>query len=99
LAERNLPADRARACCLAAGGFDISDIRDEADQSFEAMREVVTIGERAQLPVQNTHAGDRRRLAQGVRGAYAFLSFSGYNAYATATVTATGHVLIHGRDA
>jgi hypothetical protein len=94
-----LPADRARACCLAAGGFDISDIRDEADQSFEAMREVVTIGERAQLPVQNTHAGDRRRLAQGVRGAYAFLSFSGYNAYATATVTATGHVLIHGRDA
>ena len=38
-----------------AGGFYISHIRDEADKSFEAMREVVTIGERAHLPVQNTH--------------------------------------------
>jgi N-acyl-D-amino-acid deacylase len=38
-----------------AGGFYISHIRDEADKSFEAMREVVAIGERAGLPVQNTH--------------------------------------------
>jgi N-acyl-D-amino-acid deacylase len=38
-----------------AGGFYISHIRDEADKAFEAMREVVTIGERAHLPVQNTH--------------------------------------------
>jgi len=38
-----------------AGGFYISHIRDEADKSFDAMREVVTIGARAKLPVQNTH--------------------------------------------
>ena len=38
-----------------ADGFYISHIRDEADKSFEAMREVVAIGERAGLPVQNTH--------------------------------------------
>lgn len=38
-----------------AGGFYISHIRDEADRSFDAMREVLAIGERAGLPVQNTH--------------------------------------------
>jgi N-acyl-D-amino-acid deacylase len=37
------------------GGFYISHIRDEADKSFDAMREVITIAEQAQLPVQNTH--------------------------------------------
>ncbi|MEZ5283655.1 MAG: D-aminoacylase [Vicinamibacterales bacterium] len=37
------------------GGFYISHIRDEADKAFDAMREVITIGERAKLPVQNTH--------------------------------------------
>jgi len=37
------------------GGFYISHTRDEADKSFDAMREVITIGERAKLPVQNTH--------------------------------------------
>ncbi len=37
------------------GGFYISHIRDEADKAFDAMREVVTIAEQAQLPVQNTH--------------------------------------------
>jgi N-acyl-D-amino-acid deacylase len=37
------------------GGFYISHIRDEADKSFDAMREVITIGEQAKLPVQNTH--------------------------------------------
>jgi len=37
------------------GGFYISHTRDEADKSFEAMREVIAIGERAKLPVQNTH--------------------------------------------
>jgi N-acyl-D-amino-acid deacylase len=36
-------------------GFYISHIRDEADLSFEAMTELVAIGERAGLPVQNTH--------------------------------------------
>lgn len=37
------------------GGFYISHIRDEADKAFDAMREVITIGEQAKLPVQNTH--------------------------------------------
>jgi putative CocE/NonD family hydrolase len=37
------------------GGFYISHTRDEADKSFDAMREVIAIGERATLPVQNTH--------------------------------------------
>jgi len=37
------------------GGFYISHIRDEADQAFDSMREVVTIAEEAKVPVQNTH--------------------------------------------
>ncbi len=37
------------------GGFYISHIRDEADRALSAMQEVVTIGEQAKLPVQNTH--------------------------------------------
>jgi N-acyl-D-amino-acid deacylase len=37
------------------GGFYISHIRDEADRTLEAVREAITIGERAKLPVQITH--------------------------------------------
>lgn len=37
------------------GGFYISHIRDEADKSFEAIREAIAIGEKARLPVQITH--------------------------------------------
>ncbi|MFN8061294.1 MAG: D-aminoacylase [Vicinamibacterales bacterium] len=37
------------------GGFYTSHIRDEADKAFDAMRELIEIGERAHLPVQNTH--------------------------------------------
>jgi N-acyl-D-amino-acid deacylase len=36
-------------------GFYISHIRDEADLSLEAMTELVAIGERAGVAVQNTH--------------------------------------------
>ena len=36
-------------------GFYISHIRDEADKALESMRELIAIGERAHLPVQNTH--------------------------------------------
>lgn len=36
-------------------GFYISHIRDEADRSFEAIREAIAIGEKAGLPVQITH--------------------------------------------
>src|SRR5262249_37952952 len=39
----------------ARGGFYISHIRDEADKAFEAMRELLTIGWRASVPVQDTH--------------------------------------------
>ena len=37
------------------GGFYISHIRDEADKAMEAMAELVDIGERAKVAVQNTH--------------------------------------------
>ena len=50
--------DEVIALAKAAGrhrGFYISHIRDEADRAFEAMRELVRIGEEAHLPVQNTH--------------------------------------------
>lgn len=36
-------------------GFYISHIRDEADRTLEAIREAITIGEKARLPVQITH--------------------------------------------
>ncbi len=36
-------------------GFYISHIRDEADQALQAMAELVSIGEQAKVPVQNTH--------------------------------------------
>ena len=37
------------------GGFYISHIRDEADKTLDAVREAITIGERAKIPVQITH--------------------------------------------
>jgi len=37
------------------GGIYMSHIRDEADKSFEALREAVAIGERAHIPVQISH--------------------------------------------
>jgi len=37
------------------GGIYMSHIRDEADKSFEALREAVEIGERAHIPVQISH--------------------------------------------
>jgi putative CocE/NonD family hydrolase len=36
-------------------GIYISHTRDEADKSFEAIREVIAIAERAKIPAQNTH--------------------------------------------
>ena len=45
-------------------GFYISHIRDEADKALESMRELVAIGERAHLPVQNTH------IKMGTRGVW-----------------------------
>jgi N-acyl-D-amino-acid deacylase len=36
-------------------GIYISHIRDEADKSFDAIREAIAVGEKAKLPVQITH--------------------------------------------
>jgi len=36
-------------------GIYMSHIRDEADKSFEALREAITIGEQARIPVQISH--------------------------------------------
>ena len=37
------------------GGVYMSHIRDEADKSFDALREAIAIGERARIPVQISH--------------------------------------------
>src|SRR3972149_2679363 len=37
------------------GGFYISHIRDEAERSFEALREAIRIGEDGRVPAQITH--------------------------------------------
>ncbi|HET9448757.1 MAG TPA: D-aminoacylase [Steroidobacteraceae bacterium] len=37
------------------GGFYMTHVRDEADRSFEALREAITIGQRANIPVQHSH--------------------------------------------
>ncbi len=38
-----------------AGGFYISHVRDEGNGVFDAFQELITIGERARLPVEITH--------------------------------------------
>ena len=37
------------------GGFYMTHVRDEADRSFEALREAIAIGQRARIPVQHSH--------------------------------------------
>ncbi len=37
------------------GGFYMTHIRDEADRSFEALKEAIAIGQRAGIPVQHSH--------------------------------------------
>jgi N-acyl-D-amino-acid deacylase len=37
------------------GGFYMTHIRDEADKSFDALKEEIAIGERADIPVQHSH--------------------------------------------
>ena len=39
----------------ANGGVYMTHIRDEADKSFEALREEIAIGERAHLPIEHSH--------------------------------------------
>ena len=37
------------------GGFYMTHIRDEADRSFEALEEEITIGEKAHIPLEHSH--------------------------------------------
>jgi N-acyl-D-amino-acid deacylase len=39
----------------ADGGIYMTHIRDEADKSFDALREEIAIGERAHIPVEHSH--------------------------------------------
>ena len=43
------------AAAAKHGGFYMTHIRDEADRSFEALREEIAIGQRAHIPVQHSH--------------------------------------------
>ena len=50
--------DEVVAMSVAAakhGGFYMTHIRDEADKSFEALKEEIEIGERAHIPVEHSH--------------------------------------------
>lgn len=43
------------AAAAKHGGFYMTHIRDEADKAFDALKEEITIGERAHIPVQHSH--------------------------------------------
>jgi N-acyl-D-amino-acid deacylase len=43
------------AAAAKHGGFYMTHVRDEADRSFEALEEVVAIGQRAHIPIQHSH--------------------------------------------
>jgi N-acyl-D-amino-acid deacylase len=43
------------AAAAKHGGFYMSHVRDEAERSFAALDEFITIGERAHIPVQHSH--------------------------------------------
>ena len=58
--ETGKPASTEEVIALARsasayGGIYISHIRDEADQSFEALAEAIRIGKEARIPVQISH--------------------------------------------
>jgi N-acyl-D-amino-acid deacylase len=43
------------AAAAKHGGFYMTHVRDEADRSFAALEEAITIGQRAHIPVQHSH--------------------------------------------
>ena len=43
------------AAAAKHGGFYMTHVRDEADRSFKALEEAITIGQRAHIPVQHSH--------------------------------------------
>jgi N-acyl-D-amino-acid deacylase len=52
------------------GGIYMTHIRDEADKSFEALHEEITIGERAHIPVEHSHIKLGTVGVQGRAAAY-----------------------------
>jgi N-acyl-D-amino-acid deacylase len=54
-AETTELEELARTAARYPGAVYMSHIRDEADRSFEALREAIDIGERAHIPVQISH--------------------------------------------
>jgi N-acyl-D-amino-acid deacylase len=54
----------------AQGGIYMTHIRDEADRSFEALDEEITIGERAHIPVEHSHIKLGTVGVQGKAAAY-----------------------------
>jgi len=53
-----------------AGGIYMTHIRDEADKSFEALAEEITIGERAHIPIEHSHIKLGTVGVQGKAAAY-----------------------------
>jgi len=43
------------ATAAASGGLYMTHIRDEADKAFEALHEEITIGEKANIPIEHSH--------------------------------------------
>jgi N-acyl-D-amino-acid deacylase len=43
------------AAAVKHGGFYMTHIRDEADKSFDALNEEISIGERAHIPIEHSH--------------------------------------------
>jgi N-acyl-D-amino-acid deacylase len=52
------------------GGIYMTHIRDEADKSFEALNEEITIAERAHIPVEHSHIKLGTVAVQGKAAAY-----------------------------
>jgi N-acyl-D-amino-acid deacylase len=43
------------AAAAKHGGFYMTHLRDEADRAFEALQEVIAIGQRAPIPIEHSH--------------------------------------------
>jgi N-acyl-D-amino-acid deacylase len=54
----------------AQGGIYMTHIRDEADKSFEALNEEITIGEKAHIPLEHSHIKLGTVGVQGKAAAY-----------------------------
>jgi N-acyl-D-amino-acid deacylase len=65
-------AELVALCKVAAAqqGIYMTHIRDEADKSFEALREEIEIGERAHIPVEHSHIKLGTVGVQGQAAAY-----------------------------